>query len=359
MRNLHLFAAAGAAFVLAGCGGGGSGSSGSTVSTSTGTTVAAPSSTHIEAIVSHLTSYDTVTVNGKTVVQWLYQDPTTIQALDQIQFQLVYYTASNTRVVLPTDQWTTSDTNSSYGTIAYNNGNFQAANATTPAPQTVSVVYNDRVYSTSWDVVPRQVRERGLVQSDASSHTPLKGIEIDFYGFSNLQNDTPWDGTIVQDQNNTGNYIEYTYPTIPNTSSVVFLGRATTQVDGTFRGSVPAGTYGFTLANNSLPSGYQRIFRYRGQLYNTGDITPYGLAPLPTPQPLVTPPSFAVTANPLPDPVPTTEVGVASNYYPIGEYVLAYYLNAYPSTSALNTNPATNGTIELIPTTESVTPPAN
>lgn len=360
MRNLQLLAAAAAALVLAGCGGGGSGSSNTSTSTpTTGTTTTVPSTAHIEAIVTHLTSYDSVTLSSGQTIQWLYQDPSTIQSLDQVTFQLVYYNAAGTRIVLPCDQWTSSDTNQSYGALAYNSGTFQAANAVTPSPQVASAVYNNKVYSVSYSVVPRQVRERGYIQSDVSPHTGLSGVEVDFYGFSNLQDDTPWAiSGPYQDQaevasGSSGTYYEYTYPTTQNQSSLVFLGRATTQQDGTFRGSVPSGTYGFTLANSTLPSGYQhqRVFRYRGQLYNTGDTTPYGLAPLPTPQPIVTPPTTQL-ATPLPDPVPTSELPLLSNYYPNGEYLLAFCLNQYPTPSTINSNPVTNGVIQLLPDSE-------
>jgi hypothetical protein len=365
MKNLHLLAVGAAALVLAACGGSsGSSNSSSTATTST-TSLPVGVTPRIEAIVTHLTSYDTATFNGKTVT-WQLQDLNTIQALDQIQFQLVYYTASGSRVVLPTDQWTSSDTAQTFGTLAFNNGNFQAANATSPSPLTVSVIYNNHVYSSVYAVVPRQVRERGLIESYGSTSTTLAGVEVDFYGFEDLSDDTPYAVQMVQDQteadnNIAGTYTEYVFPTTANNSGLVFLGRTVTQSDGTFRASIPAGTYGFTILNSSLPKGYEtkRIFQYRGQFYNTGDLNPLGIAPLPTPKPIVTPPTTAL-ANPLPDPVPTSELPLLSNYYPNGEYLLAFYLNKLPGITAINENPATNGIIELVPNSNTtITPPAN
>jgi hypothetical protein len=282
--------------------------------------------------------------------KFVLQDPATIQATDQVQFQLVYYNSSGARVVLPTDQWSTSDTTQSYGVLSYNNGDFAASTAKTPAPLTISVIYQDKTYSANYQVLPRQVRERGVLQSD-TTHMPLSGVEVDFYGFSDITNDTPYAVQAAVDTE--GNpYTEYAFPTQPNITNLVFLGKTTTQSDGTFRASVPAGTYGFTLLSSSVPVGYQRIFRYRGNLYNTGDPTPFGLAPIPTPVPIVTPPS-TMLPNPLPDPLTASiqaQLPVLSNYLQNGEYLLATYSN---------TNPATNGTVELIPSSETVPMPTN
>lgn len=366
MKNLHLFAALGVAILLVACGGSSTSStSGSTSALTTGTTsttgttgtssgsLSAPSGTHIEAIVSHLTTFDTAFKSQGIVFQ--YQDLATIQSLDQIQFQLVYYNGAGTRVVLPTDQWTSSDTSQLYGTLSYNSGTYVAGNATTPNPLVIQAVYNNATFTANYSVVARQVRLRGLVESDVT-HTRLSGIEVDFYGFSNITNDTPYAVQTVDAVDSLGGlhpYTAYSYPTAYNGSNLVFLGKTTTQADGTIRGSVPSGTYGFTLVNSTLPLGYQRIFRFKGQLYNTSDLNPLGLAPIPTPLPIVTPPAGGLP-NPLPYPISAAvraELPLLNNYLPNGEYYLSNYTG--------NTNPVTNGTIELIPNSETVGTPPN
>ncbi|HWD41753.1 MAG TPA: hypothetical protein VG944_23125 [Fimbriimonas sp.] len=253
MKHVYLLAGAAFALVLVACGGSGGGNSsanGGANGTTSGLPVA-PAGAHVEAVVSAPTTFDNGSqTNGQ---QFIYQDPTNIEAQDQVTFQLVYEDSDGTRHVLPTNNWSTTDTSSTFGTLIYNSGTFAANTAQTTTAQTVATLYNGITYSTQYDILPRQVRLRGQVLAD-DTKAPLAGVEIDFYGPEN-----PLDPT----------------------STLVFRGHVMTAFDGTFRASIPSSVTNFYLANASLPKGYQnkRYYRYKGSYFHTNDITCFAALP--------------------------------------------------------------------------------
>lgn len=276
MKHAYSFAGICLALTLAACGG-----SHSSTAASTSTSSGNPANVRIEAaLVASTTPYysgqpaspggvyyppaDQVGPASCPVVFDLI-DPNNIEAGDTWQFELVSYSNANftgTRTVLKTVGWTSSDTASLYGSLAYDSGIFSATGAQTQTPQSVSVNYNGQNYFTTYSVLPHQARVRGQLL-DASTRAPIPGVEVDFYG-----------------------------PSAPGSTALVIRGKVITQSDGTFQASVPAqittgtGTFNPTtnmqINNSSLPAGYDiaRTYTYNGTTYSTGVVTSTGAPPL-------------------------------------------------------------------------------
>ena len=253
MKHVHLLAGASLALVLIACGGSdsvinnnGAGTGNNSGATGTGTTIN-PAALHIEAVVLNPTSFDNGSMTGGQT--FIIQDLTNIESEDQIQLELVYYDSSGNRIVISPGGWSSSDTQSQYGQLTYNSGIFVASNAQNLTPLTFSTTYNGYTYSAYYDVLPRQVRLRGMVRA-ADTSAPVYGAEVDFYGPQN--------------------------PTV-NGSPLVFVGKVISAYDGTFRASIPPSATNFTVTNASvatLPApGYQRIEVFQGAQYPTGQLT--------------------------------------------------------------------------------------
>ena len=159
-----------------------------------------------------------------------FVDPLNIQTGEQVQFQLVGYTADNVRVVLPVNDWGTSDDTNTFGQIANNSGVFLASDRQTPTVQYVRARYNDKDYFAEYQVRPRAIRVGGAVLSQ-TTRLPLRGIELRFY--SDLGQE---------------------------------VGRAVTQYDGTFMAAVPNTATFFQVNNNTLPTDYFRLVRFNSDL---------------------------------------------------------------------------------------------
>jgi hypothetical protein len=158
-----------------------------------------------------------------------YLDPLNIRTGEQVQFQLVGYTATGQRVVLPSTDWRTSDTTSTFGVVAGNTGVFTAASRQTPVNQVVSVRYNGREIAGDFAVKPRQARVIGSVLR-RDTGLPLRGATLYFY-----------------------------------TDNGSYLGLATTGYDGTFRASVPTTVARFQLFNDSLPGNVMRMVNFNSE----------------------------------------------------------------------------------------------
>ena len=266
MKYVHSVSVVAFALVLVACGGTGSG--GSTHTATTTTTNNIPTGAHIECVVLAPTTFDNGTLSDGQ--QFIYQDPEDIESQDQVQFELVYYDA-NGRHVLPATGWGTSDTANIYGTITFDDGIFIASNSQTSTAQAVSCVYSNTVFSAQYEVLPRQVRLRGVV-TDSVTKAGLSGVEVDFYG-----------------------------PQNPNVagSAIIFTGRVISAIDGSFRASIPSYTTAFTLVNKTLPAGFERFIQFDGGYYATSQVGCY--SPLPA--------------------------------YPVGEQFMIDYTNPKPQTN--------------------------
>jgi hypothetical protein len=155
-----------------------------------------------------------------------YLDPLNIRTGEQVQFQLVGYSSTGQRVVLPGTEWRTSDTTNIFGVVAGNTGVFTAASRQTPVNQLISVRYNGQEFATEYSVRPRQARIIGSVLN-RSTGLPIKGVLV--YMFTT-------DGT--------------------------YLGLAQTSYDGTFRASVPTTVGRFQIFNDSLPGNVMRMIQF-------------------------------------------------------------------------------------------------
>jgi hypothetical protein len=240
MKQVHVYAVI-AALALAIIGCGGSGNDSSSTSGSTGGT---PANTPVVEAV--LAQDGVVPTDPATFVA---QDPLNIQVEQQIAFQLVSYDTSGNRTVLPTSGWRSSDTASSYGSLADNSGLFVAGTRATTTTLYVGIRYAGTDYYAPYVIKPRQATVSGQIVDELTSKI-TKEVSIVFYDK---------DGFIT--------------------------GRVKQPYNGFFRGSVPLNSTTFTVDSDSLPNvpgkplTYQRFFRYNGKTYATGD--DFCRAPLP------------------------------------------------------------------------------
>lgn len=153
-------------------------------------------------------------------------DPMNIRTNEQVQFQLVGYTATRQRVVLTAESWRTDDAASTFGVISGNTGLYTASSRQSPFAQTVTARYNGIDYSTNYQVKPRQARIIGSVLNRVTK-LPIQGVSLYFYDVNG-----------------------------------VFVGSVTTAFDGSFRASVPTNVARFQVVNDSLPLDVFRLMKF-------------------------------------------------------------------------------------------------
>ena len=162
-----------------------------------------------------------------------FGDPLNIRTGEQVQFQLVGYTATGQRVVLPSADWITSDLANTYGSISGNTGIFTASSRQSTTSLLVTTRYNGSDVTTFYGIRPRQVRVIGSVLSKKTG-LPLRGILIYFYDVNGA-----------------------------------FVGTATTTADGSFRAAMPTTVARFQLFNDSIPTDLFRLVRFDSDLSAT------------------------------------------------------------------------------------------
>lgn len=244
MKHLTLFVAAVMALVVAGCGGSGGGDNGG--NNPPEETLGAP---RIEAIVrverSNLKDPNKYTNDelldpqvvqqSDLIVPTVYgvQDLQNFQTSESYYFQLVAYSDSGRRVILPAN-FTTEDAEFKYGNVG-NSGLYLASTTPTPEPVTVYADYNGVRYSSTYQLFERRVRAIGRVVVEGSE-APLDGATVEFYNA---------DGT--------------------------FVAKAISGYDGSFRASVPLSATLMTINGQLLPNTYYPSYKFEGLRYDAGD----------------------------------------------------------------------------------------
>ena len=146
-----------------------------------------------------------------------FGDPLNIRTGEQVQFQLVGYTAAGVRTVLTPDFWRTTDLTQTFGVLSANTGVFNASSRQSPGPQVVTARWNDQDISIDYGVKPRQVRIIGSVLNHVT-HLPVQYVNLYFYDING-----------------------------------VFLGTSSTAYDGSFHADMPPNVARFQVVNDSLP----------------------------------------------------------------------------------------------------------
>lgn len=157
-------------------------------------------------------------------------DPMNIRTSEQVQFQLVGYTATRQRVLLTAESWRTDDSTNTFGVISGNTGLYTASSRQSPFAQVVTARYDGKDFSTTYQIRPRQARIIGSVLNRVTK-LPLQGTSLYFY-------------------DNNGTYV----------------GSTTTAYDGSFRASVPTNVARFQVVNDSLPLDVFRLMRFDSTL---------------------------------------------------------------------------------------------
>lgn len=245
MKHLLVSVVAGLALVVAGCGGNGSDHK------SSGDSTADIGTPRIEAVVSvsrtnliEPTKYtdeqllDPTVVNPADLIDptiYGIQDPLNFQTSESFQFQLVGYTASGTRVVLPAS-FTSEDTDNLYGNLG-DSGKFQASTrASYPTQISISAVANGGArYTSKYQVKERQARVLGHVYVENSARTPFDGAVLQFFDSTN------------------------------NLIATVKSGS-----DGSYRASLPLGAVTMTVSASDLSNNFYRSFVVDGLRYDAG-----------------------------------------------------------------------------------------
>lgn len=244
MKHLTLFVAAVMALVVAGCAGSGGGDNGG--NNPPDETLGTP---RIEAVVrverTNLidpTKYTDdelqdpqVVSQADLIVPTVYgvQDISNFQTNESYYFQLVAYSDSGRRVILPAS-FTTEDSEFTYGVVG-NSGLYLASGTPTSEPVSVYADYNGARYSSTYQVFERRVRAIGHVYAEGSN-APLDGITVEFFNA---------DGT--------------------------FVAKAISGYDGSFRASVPLTATFMSLNSQLLPNTYYRSYVVNGLRYDAGD----------------------------------------------------------------------------------------
>ena len=153
----------------------------------------------------------------------IFGDPLNIRTGEQVQFQLVGFTAAGVRTVVPVDFWRTDDTTNSFGVLSANSGVYNASSRQSPSEQVVTARWHDQDISTFYAVRPRQVRIIGSLL-DRVTLLPLAHVSMYFYDIN-------------------GN----------------FLGPAQTAYDGSFHAAMPPTVARFQIINDSLPNTALRL----------------------------------------------------------------------------------------------------
>lgn len=152
-----------------------------------------------------------------------FGDPLNIRTGEQVQFQLVGYTATGIRKVIPVDFWRSDDSTNTFGVLSANTGVYNASTRQSPFAQLVTARWNDQDFSANYSVRPRQVRIVGSLLNHIT-HLPLANVTMYFYDID-------------------GN----------------FLGPAQTAYDGSFHAAMPPSVARFQIVNDSLPMDMHRL----------------------------------------------------------------------------------------------------
>ncbi len=152
-----------------------------------------------------------------------FGDPLNIRTGEQVQFQLVGFTAAGVRKVVPADFWRTDDVNNSFGVLSANTGVYNASTRQSPSEQVVTARWHDQDFSTFYAVRPRQVRIIGSILNRVTL-LPLAHVSMYFYDIN-------------------GN----------------FLGPAQTAYDGSFHAAMPPSVARFQIVSDSLSNNVLRL----------------------------------------------------------------------------------------------------
>ena len=155
----------------------------------------------------------------------VFGDPLNIRTGEQVRFQMVGYSATGERVVLSANNWRTSDTTNTFGTLS-NTGVYDAATRQTPGTYLVSGTYNGVEYSTEYAIKGRETRVTGMVLNQGTG-LPVSGTYLYFY---DINGD--------------------------------FVGIAQTTYDGSFRAALPRLAQRFQIVNDSLSASFFRLIQF-------------------------------------------------------------------------------------------------
>lgn len=245
MKHLTLFVAAVMALIVAGCAGSGGGGNGD--NNPNPENLGTP---RIEAVVrvertnlKNPNQYTDDELQDPTIVSpddlivptvYGIQDLLNFQTSESYYFQLVAYSDSGQRVILPAS-FTTEDTDFIYGVVG-NSGLFLGSTVPTPEPIRVTAMYHDVPYTATYQVFERRVRVLGNVYSEGAVQTPIAGVIVEFYNA---------DGT--------------------------FVAKATSAYDGSYRASVPLSAKFVTVNGANLTNTYYQSYVSNGLRYDAGD----------------------------------------------------------------------------------------
>jgi len=218
MKHVSLIAAVLLGTALCGCGGSGVGSG--VVNTGPAVTLGTPT---VEAIIPGRASSDIVV-----------QDPNNLEVGQSIQFQLVAYNATGSRVVLSPDDFRSSDTTNTYGLLGSNSGVLITGNAVSTTLLYIGANYQGVQYSASYQVKPRQARLIGQIV-DETTGLAIRNASLNFYNDS---------GQLV--------------------------GTVVMPFQGSFRASIPLTATRFQVVSDSLTATYWRSFTFNGLRYDAG-----------------------------------------------------------------------------------------
>ncbi|MGV3614813.1 MAG: hypothetical protein ACO1SV_05690 [Fimbriimonas sp.] len=245
MKHLTLFVAAALALVVAGCGGGGGNDGGNNPPDET------LSQPRIEAVVriertnlrdpnkyTNDELLDPQTVNpDDLIVPTVYgvQDMRNFQTNESYYFQLVAYSDSGRRVILPA-RFETDDVEFLHGVVG-NSGLYLASNVPTQEPIAVSAVDDmGSRYSAEYEVKERQIRVVGSVVSE-TTQAPVPNVTVEFYDENGL-----------------------------------LVSSVKTAYDGSFRASTPISTVSMSVNSQLLSNDFYRSYVTGGFRYNAGDV---------------------------------------------------------------------------------------
>jgi hypothetical protein len=164
------------------------------------------------------------------------QDPRNFETSMEFTFQLVGYTADGTRYVLNPDRWVSTDSAGIYGSLASNSGLYSTFNSVTSTNQTMTAVFDNKMYSAPFAITPRGTVMVGRVL-DLDSGQPISDVNISFYDKNGL-----------------------------------LITAVTTSVFGTYRASLPSGATSFQVDAESVPATSWRVYQFGGKVYGAGDV---------------------------------------------------------------------------------------
>jgi|LauGreDrversion4_2_1035121.scaffolds.fasta_scaffold91120_2 hypothetical protein len=213
MKHLRSFGACMCGLLLLAC----AGTTPTTTSGGTGGGVAIATTPKVEMIYSPGL--------GTTTTLPVFGDPLNIRTGEQVRFQMVGYTSTGERVVLPANNWRTSDTSNTFGTLS-NTGVYDAASRQTPSTYLVSGTYNGVEYSTEYSIKGRETRVTGSVLNQGTG-LPVSGVYLYFYDVN-------------------GDYV----------------GIAQSTYDGSFRAALPRTAQRFQVVNDSLSATFHRLIQF-------------------------------------------------------------------------------------------------